>query len=258
MASTKSKAVTVDYPTVTPVESHEGALALARSKGKWYASQEAKAQQAADTRTAVAVQVTGEALKTGLLSDARGKDRPDYAISKQAFAAYFDVTSSQVTFWGDLAHVVSLGMTPGDALWKVLAGHNPKAKAKGVPTLLRKARSLSDVTKALRACGIDPDTGKSLGTDPSQGPRGVDGTGGNEGGREATPEVTPLQQARDALKVLVKALGSPTIQGDEWTELRAEMQRIVTAQDRKRGIGTKRTRKATATKAEAKATGTDG
>lgn len=248
MMSSEQKTQTVDYPTASTVE---GALALAKTVGRAYASGEKRDAASKDKRTGRAVMAVVSALETGLLVDGQPKPRPESAMAKGDYGRLYGLNSgSEVSYWITLAVAVQrVGMVPGDALWAVLAGGPKLGKRSEVAKAIRSAKNTGDILAAIKAAGFDPVTGAKATTDTPGSPRGRDGKGadGADSG-EQTP-VKPIDAAMAALDTLETALRQPTVQGPEYDRIRARMVKILAAEDKRRGVAPKATPATVASKA---------
>lgn len=207
------------------------------------------------------VMATRDALRLGVLIDGRTEDtdRPG-TITKGAYVNLFAYTdpstnevrkpgASMVSFWITMAQACGLGVVPGDALWKVLAGSAKAAQRSIVREGIEKASSKGDIVAALTAAGLDPVTGRRT-TDSPSTPRGVDGTGGDPAGDQGTGGevvLTPTEVAAKAVDMLRAACKSPTIQAEEWHHIRTTLHQWIAQENRRRGEGA--TRKASKTSA---------
>lgn len=228
----------VDYPVASTLDA---CLALAKTEGRKYRNAEARSERDRLDRTTRAAFVVRSALATGLVYDARtGGDRPDTAKSKEEFSGWFGVVPSQVSFWVLLAIALDKGVKPDSALWNSLAARGG-AKRKGMGEAIAKGKSVADIATALEKSGMNPETGEKVTTSnptPRQGK-------GEEVAEKDTP-VAPLQAAKDHITGLAEACKSPTIQTPEWETIQGLVTQWLASENRRRGTGTKRTRKGAA------------
>lgn len=227
----KNTPAAVDY---TPVESAAEARKRAISLGRQWSGLEKKGE----SLTVLSVFATRDALRTGYLRD--GRDAAETVggvktVNKGGFAEVMGQKGqTRVSLWITLAGAVDKGIVPGHPLWDILAtGTHVAAKNSEVAKVLRdKGAKVADVQKVLASERIGPDGAKMKDSAPRN-------TQKDEPDKEASggeQPLSPVDAALTALKTVAEACKQPTVQGEEYDIIRRAMLRILTAEDKRRGI----------------------
>lgn len=202
-----------------------------------------------EAKTVGAVRVTREALKVRAIKDGRRKasDFHPQAISKQAFAARFGLTTgTRVTEWEHGAHLLDIGVKPGSDVWALMFGAKKGLQSGKVREIVMATGKAKDLLPALEKGGVDLATMRpKRQTNPNPGSGQGGGNGDGEDGQNTgatTPDKvaarTPEQELSDALDALDAAL-KRVISPELWVTTRDRLTKVIAQQNQKRTPVTK-------------------